>query len=151
METTKKEIDMLICKVEEYAKETTNPTIYTYFKTIEKELILISKILYLESSILKKSIPKNPITTSNFRSITRRMEEIYEEKNHDYGNSFDQSLQEFGLTASIVRMGDKINRIKSLSNKDIKVKDESIKDTLLDLANYAIMTILWLNNKDKEG
>lgn len=83
----------------------------------------------------------------NFKSITDNMLEIYKNKNHDYGNSFEQSLDKFGLVASIVRMGDKMNRIESLSKKKAEVKNESIKDTLLDLANYAIMTAMWIDNK----
>ena len=77
------------------------------------------------------------------------MAETYEKKNHDYGDSFSKSLDKFGLVASVVRMGDKMNRIESLINKDAKVKDESIKDTLLDLANYAIMTVMWMDNQKK--
>lgn len=82
-----------------------------------------------------------------FMDITTDMAKTYADKNHDYGDSFEQSLYEFGLIASIVRMGDKMNRIKSLSKKEAEVKDESIKDTLLDLANYAVMTVMWLNRK----
>lgn len=83
-----------------------------------------------------------------FDSIVQKMEHIYATKNHDYGNSFEQSLNEFGVTASAIRLGDKINRFKSLIKKEAKVKDEPIKDTLLDMANYAIMTIIWLNKQD---
>lgn len=99
----------------------------------------------------------------SFKSITSKMAETYEKKNHDYGDSFDKSLDKFGLIASVVRMGDKMNRIESLINKSIQnpaypsvsvkdvnlVKDESIKDTLLDLANYAIMTVMWMDNQKK--
>lgn len=99
----------------------------------------------------------------SFKSVTSKMAETYEKKNHDYGDSFDKSLDKFGLIASVVRMGDKMNRIESLINKSIQnpaypsvsvkdvnlVKDESIKDTLLDLANYAIMTVMWMDNQKK--
>lgn len=99
----------------------------------------------------------------SFKNITSKMAETYEKKNHDYGDSFDKSLDKFGLLASVVRMGDKMNRIESLINKSIQnpaypsvsvkdvnlVKDESIKDTLLDLANYAIMTVMWMDNQKK--
>lgn len=84
-------------------------------------------------------------SVEQFMDITANMAKTYAAKNHDYGNSFEQSLDKFGLVASIVRMGDKMNRIESLSKKEAEVKDESIKDTLLDLANYAIMTVMWLN------
>ena len=88
--------------------------------------------------------------TNQFKSITEEMLQTYIRKNHDYGDSFNKSLDKFGLIASVVRMNDKMERIESLTNKEALVKDESIKDTLLDLANYAIMTIVWMNlHKDK--
>ena len=85
-----------------------------------------------------------------FGAITRRMHEIFIKKNHDYGNSFEQSLNEEGLAASRIRMGDKWNRYKTLSKNDsnIQVKDESLRDTLIDLANYAIMTVMWLDKQN---
>ena len=77
------------------------------------------------------------------------MIETYVRKNHDYGNSFDKSLDKFGLVASVVRIGDKMNRIESLVQKKAMVQDESIRDTLLDMANYAIMTVMWMDNQKK--
>lgn len=85
-----------------------------------------------------------------FVDITTNMAKTYAAKNHDYGNSFEQSCNKFGIIASVVRLGDKMNRIESLVTKKAEVKDESIKDTLLDLANYAIMTVMWLNQQPKE-
>ena len=78
---------------------------------------------------------------------TKERNELYERKNRDQGNSFDQTLDEFGVVAGLIRMNDKMNRIKSIYNKDTNVKDESLEDTLIDLANYAVMTLKWLNNK----
>lgn len=98
---------------------------------------------------------ENDKTLSNtsaqqFKDIAKGMIETYVRKNHDYGNSFDKSLDKFGLVASVVRIGDKMNRIESLVQKEARVQDESIKDTLLDMANYAIMTVMWMNlHKDK--
>ena len=90
-------------------------------------------------------------SVEQFMSITQNMAKTYAAKNHDYGNSFEESLDEEGLAASRIRMGDKWNRYKTLSKtKDIEVKDESIKDTLLDMANYAIMTVMWMNKKSGE-
>ncbi|MDK8483973.1 nucleotide modification associated domain-containing protein [Aerococcus urinae] len=82
-----------------------------------------------------------------FRSITDEMANLYDRKNSDYGNSFDRSIDQFGLVASAVRLGDKYNRFSQLLNANQQVKDESIRDTLIDLANYAVMTILWLDEK----
>lgn len=82
--------------------------------------------------------------SGEFRDITNSMIQTYQAKNQDYGNSFEKSLYKFGLVASIIRLNDKMNRIESLSQTKARVKDESIEDTLLDLANYAIMTVIWL-------
>lgn len=94
--------------------------------------------------------PVVPANVQKFVDITDDMVKTYIAKNHDYGNSFDQSLDKFGLIASIVRIGDKMNRLETLVNKKAQVKDESIKDTLLDLANYSIMTVMWLNKNSND-
>lgn len=99
-------------------------------------------------------LEENDKTLSNtsahqFKDIAKGMIETYVRKNHDYGNSFDKSLDKFGLVASVVRIGDKMNRIESLVQKKAMVQDESVRDTLLDMANYAIMTVMWMDNQDK--
>lgn len=67
-------------------------------------------------------------------------------KNHDYGNSFEESLDKHGIVASVVRMGDKMNRLESLTDdsRTQQVGSESLLDTLEDLSNYAAMTACWL-------
>ena len=82
---------------------------------------------------------------NKFSAIINNMFETYHKKNLDYGNSFGKSVEEFGFVAAIIRMNDKMNRLKSLvKNQEVHVTDESIKDTLLDLANYAVMTLIEL-------
>lgn len=73
-------------------------------------------------------------------------------KNHDYGNSFEESLDQFGIVASIVRMSDKMNRLASLTDesKTQQVGSESLLDTLEDLSNYAAMTACWLKGVREE-
>lgn len=93
------------------------------------------------------SRPKLSDSVEQFMDITTNMAKTYAAKNHDYGNSFEQSCNKFGIIAAVVRMGDKMNRLESLVVKRAEVKDESIKDTLLDLANYAIMTVMWLDGE----
>nr|DAX75159.1 MAG TPA: Nucleotide modification associated domain 1 [Caudoviricetes sp.] len=80
--------------------------------------------------------------------LMREILKTYRDKNADYGDSFSKSYKEFGLVAPVVRMSDKMERIKALSKADAKVKDESIRDTLLDLANYAIMTVVEMDIED---
>lgn len=82
-----------------------------------------------------------------FSQITKKMAETYAAKNHDYGNAFSKSYDEFGIISAVVRMNDKMERTKSLikmPQDQIQVKGESLQDTLLDLANYAVMTLVEL-------
>lgn len=86
---------------------------------------------------------------SLFAQTLEQMLMIHEAKNHDYGNSFDVTCNTFGVVAALVRMWDKLNRLTQLSKTDDrKVTDEKIEDTLLDLANYAVMTYCWLKQKE---
>ena len=79
------------------------------------------------------------------KCITDNIIDTYERKNHDYGNSFEESLNKFGLVASAVRLSDKFNRFTTLITKEALVNDESMRDTLLDMATYAIMTVMYLD------
>ena len=76
--------------------------------------------------------------------ICRQLNDIYTRKNHDYGDSFHATFLEEGLAMARIRLSDKLNRFKQLSKDPNRqaVQDESMIDTLLDLANYAIMTIM---------
>lgn len=76
--------------------------------------------------------------------ICRMLNKIYEQKNHDYGDSFHISFEEEGMAMPRIRLGDKFNRFKALTRapEERQVADESILDTLLDMANYAIMTAM---------
>ena len=96
------------------------------------------------------SINIKDVNKITFDDILTQMLHTYKAKNADYGNSFDKTLNEFGLVASVVRLTDKMERIKSLIKSDAKVLDEKIDDTLLDMANYAVLTLLWLRNKDSD-
>ena len=82
---------------------------------------------------------------NGFESCLKQMETVFRNKNRDYGNSF----RFWGVTGVVVRIGDKVFRIRQLSNKRYKQKisDERIPDTALDLANYVIMLLMLLNEK----
>lgn len=84
-----------------------------------------------------------------FVNITGEMKDIYELKNKNYGNSFSKQFEEYGLTSVCIRLEDKLNRLKSLNKqgKDANVGDESIKDTLIDTAVYAVLAILEIDKK----
>ncbi|QDY23196.1 hypothetical protein CGQ39_19990 (plasmid) [Clostridium botulinum] len=78
------------------------------------------------------------------KAICGELNKIYRNKNHDYGDSFGETYKKLGIISAVTRITDKVNRLQSLTVKDQKVKDESIKDTLKDLANYSIMTLIEL-------
>ena len=84
-----------------------------------------------------------------FRAITNKMCNTFEVKNHDYGNSFHKLFEECGMTYAYGHMAEKLERVKSLMKDDAKVKGESMKDSLYDLANYAILTIMELEKTEK--
>lgn len=74
--------------------------------------------------------------------------ELFKKKNTDYGDAFAN----YGTVGVIVRMGDKIQRLVSVSNKGVNlVNTESLRDTLIDLHNYAAMAIMLMDeNKTLE-
>lgn len=84
--------------------------------------------------------------------ICEKINKLYERKNHDYGDSFHQTFTEEGMAMARIRLGDKFSRFKTLSRGgEQKVNDESIRDTLIDLANYAIMTVLEMEVANNDG
>lgn len=83
------------------------------------------------------------------KELCKKLNEVYEKKNHDYGNSFGETFEKLGIISAVTRISDKHNRLVSLCtlpDEERKVKDESIEDTLLDMANYCIMTVIELHN-----
>ena len=82
-----------------------------------------------------------------FERVLCEMNELYHHKNADYGDSFGQSFREFGVLSSVLRIGDKYRRMKNLcaDSKHPPMVAESLRETLIDLANYAAMTIVELD------
>lgn len=74
---------------------------------------------------------------------------LLKEKNRKYGNSFYKTVDEFGNACIVIRLFDKINRIKTLllGNEEDNMVGESVEDTLVDLAGYAILSKIYLNDK----
>lgn len=70
--------------------------------------------------------------------------ELFKKKNEDYGDAFAN----YGPIGVIVRMGDKMQRLVSINKNGINlVSDESIRDTLIDLHNYAAMAIMLIDEE----
>lgn len=82
------------------------------------------------------------------KNICKELNALYEAKNADYGDSFHLTWVEEGYAMARIRLSDKLNRFKTLSKGNTQnVSNESIRDTLLDLANYAIMTVMEIDHK----
>lgn len=89
----------------------------------------------------------------NHKNLCMGLNETYKKKNSDYGDSFSQTFQKLGVISAVTRISDKYNRLVSLCTKpeeERKVKDESITDTLLDLANYCLMTVIELQEQKEK-
>lgn len=94
---------------------------------------------------------QNRKTDANrFKKITYEMLDTYKAKNHDYGSSFSKLFKECGMTYAYGHMAEKLERVKSLMKDEAKVKGEGMKDSLKDLANYAILTIMELERKEEK-
>ena len=84
-------------------------------------------------------------------AICQKLNTVYKAKNHDYGDSFGDTYKKLGIISAVTRLSDKMNRLMSLAvSHNAQVKDERIEDTLLDMANYAIMTLIELGYEVNE-
>lgn len=96
----------------------------------------------------------------NYKKLQASMLQTFIDKDSDYGDSFGKTFEKYGIVSALTRMSDKMNRIDNLTNaqfqytindSDTKMRvDESIEDTLLDLANYAMLTYLQIHKFDEE-
>ena len=78
-----------------------------------------------------------------FANEAKQCVELYSKKNHDYGNSFDKGMDNIGIAYCVGRIYDKMNRLITLTKKEAQVKDESVDDTLRDLACYSMMMLAY--------
>lgn len=106
---------------------------------------------------VKNIMPNTSATSTSkidrHRSLCTKLNQIYEKKNHDYGDSFHKTFEDEGYAMARIRLSDKLERFKTLTKldwEDQKVQDESIEDTLMDLANYALMTVLEIQDAKKK-
>ena len=97
--------------------------------------------------IVKTDVPKELWTedVENFGNKAKECIELYAKKNHDYGNSFEKGCDDIGQAYAIGRLYDKVNRLINVSRSESEVKDESVEDTLKDLACYSLMYLAYLD------
>lgn len=118
----------------------------TFSRISKKESFMSSKH---SPDFLDVFIKPSTGDTKAFRAITNKMCNTFEVKNSDYGDSFRKLFEECGMTYAYGHLAEKLERINSLRKNEAKVKGESMKDSLYDLANYAILTIMELEKTEK--
>lgn len=83
----------------------------------------------------------------SFESLCFELIKLHRRKNADYGGAFYNTMTKFGIVTLLIRLDDKLSRLISITkNGNQEVDDESIEDTLKDLASYAIMGLEYLYN-----
>lgn len=117
---------------------------------ISKKIYSIVPVVEDNDEQIKSPMPSIRV----FNDICAELSDLYARKNQDYGDSFHKTFEEYGPMMAAIRLEDKLNRFKRLIKSEAAVKDESVADTLKDLANYAIMTLMELSRdepKDDES
>ena len=79
---------------------------------------------------------------SEIKKAAAELGDLLARKNRDYGSSFTQQYEKYGLMSALIRMDDKMRRLETLQGGQQAKVDESISDTLLDLAGYALLAYL---------
>lgn len=106
-----------------------------------------------ENFKVSEEIPQD-ITNARLRTydgVIKSLFDMYKKKNKDYGDAWYDELKEFGIMPAVIRLYEKVNRLKAVTkNGKAEVIDEKIEDTLMDIANYAIMTIADMKELEKE-
>ena len=85
------------------------------------------------------------------KELLENLHTLYVTKNHDYGDSVHDTYMKYGITSFLVRLEDKLNRARTISRKEQLVKDEKLMDTLLDMANYAILAVMELEEESESN
>lgn len=104
-----------------------------------------------EIELIKITIPQDKAclvdeNVTTFASIVKEMTELYAKKNHDYGNAFGEIIKEVGLPYGVGKLKEKLKRIETLINTKAEV-NESLEDSLIDLACYTVMTLSYLKRR----
>ena len=114
-----------IIKKEDKWEERKNIAIYDVLDRIAKECIVFLSAHHDETIL----------------SLIGRMQDTYIRKNTDYGDSFSILYKEDGIITVKVRLPDKYRRFMTLQKRERLVKDETIKDTLLDMVGYSVLAM----------
>ena len=94
---------------------------------------------------------KYPEMINEFADITHDMLNLFCMKQQDYGPKnigmgaevvdTDEQVK-LSLMALSIRINDKVQTLLNLTTTDKKPNNESLEDTFIDIANYAVMSII---------
>jgi len=88
---------------------------------------------------------------NEFDEQLRRIAKLHDKKQHDYaGNILYKNLRDFGWKGVVVRIGDKYHRLKNIAKGQKPVVEETVIDTLMDLAVYSLIAIILYNEEKNE-
>lgn len=105
---------------------------------------MIGECVYYDDDIddIHYDIQYESESITEFKKVQKEGLELFEKKNKDYGDAFKQD----GTVGVLIRMGDKINRLKHITKNKVEfVDNETMRDTLIDLHNYSAMAIMLIN------
>lgn len=95
-------------------------------------------------TLLKMAFEDEKDRVTQLATIQEEAKELFRKKNQDYGDAFAT----YGPVGVLVRIGDKLQRLQSIQKNQVAlVEDEKIRDTLIDLHNYAAMAVMLLDEK----
>jgi hypothetical protein len=99
----------------------------------------------------EKRVMNKPPSESElkFNEVLITRLKIFSEKNRDYGTSYDVD----GVIGVVIRLGDKLKRLKTVSNNgfQLNIKEEGLKELFLDIGNYCDIGIMLLGDADEEA
>lgn len=142
------------CLIYDFGPKEYNFCYVTRFLSIkemeELQELVKNYFYYLEIEQDFEAKKKATAEANPFWKYTDHLAETLLEKKKAYGDSFTQSVDDYGLKVIGIRLSDKYNRIKHLVNSgELKENDESLKDTLLDNAGYSILALKYLKEHKK--
>ena len=85
-----------------------------------------------------------------FNDYAKSLTEIFARKRNDYGQTTTETFEKFGPISMLVRMHDKLGRLDNLLGFGKYPQYESAEDTLIDLANYCLITLIEIRKQEEE-
>lgn len=125
---------------------------YTGYRSDWSLMQMLERERYMKEVEERLNLPRCEDAKEHM-DILNGLHDMYVKKNIAYGNSTTVTYEEFGLVSYVVRLYDKMNRLKSIiKSPDVEklIHDERTEDTLLDMANYCVMAVIDLRRKNEK-